>query len=96
FLIACHVSPYVFARSETFDVTRDRKLLLHKRQIEKLKIQTQHKGLSVIPLELFFNEKGRAKLVIGVGKGKKLFDKRQDIKSREIDRELARDYRGKL
>ncbi|MCL4132615.1 UNVERIFIED_CONTAM: hypothetical protein GTU68_042834 [Idotea baltica] len=96
FLVACHISPYVFARGETFDILRDRKLLLHKKQLEKLKNQTVKKGLSIVPLELFFNEKGRAKLNIGVGRGKKLFDKREDIKSRELGREMAREYRGKL
>jgi len=82
--------PYEYARSEQSEPYRDRKLLLHKKQIERLSIQVNQKGLTIVPLKVYFNSRGRAKLEIGLGKGKKLFDKRRDIKERDIKRQLDR------
>jgi SsrA-binding protein len=69
---------------------RDRKLLLHKHELRKLEGKLIDQGLTIIPLKLFINEKGWAKLEIALAKGKKLFDKRADIKTRDVQREIAR------
>ncbi len=69
---------------------RDRKLLLHKHELKKLEGKLKDQGLTIIPLRLFINEKGWAKLEIALAKGKKLFDKRADIKTRDVQREIAR------
>jgi SsrA-binding protein len=68
----------------------DRKLLLQKRELEKLETKVKEKGYSIIPLRIFFNDKHYAKVEIGVGKGKKEFDKRETIKSRDVDKEIKR------
>ena len=68
----------------------DRKLLLQKRELEKLETKVKEKGYSIIPLRIFFNEKRFAKVEIGVGKGKKEFDKRETIKTRDVDKEIKR------
>ena len=74
---------------------RPRKLLLHKRQIDKLAGAVDREGMTIVPLKLYFNEKGRAKLEIAVARGKKLHDKRETEKKRSWDRERARLLRGK-
>ena len=90
FLVGCHISPYQFASEPGYDPIRTRKLLLHKRQIEKLQQQIMKKGLSVVPLKMYFNARGRCKLEIAVGRGRKLHDKRQNIKEKEIKRSMER------
>jgi SsrA-binding protein len=72
---------------------RDRKLLLNKHEIKKLSNKLKDKGLTIIPTKLFINDKGYAKLEIALAKGKKLFDKREDIKERDVKRDLARKFR---
>jgi SsrA-binding protein len=72
---------------------RDRKLLLNKSEIQKLSNKLKDKGLTIIPLKLFINERGLAKLEIALAKGKKLYDKRADIKERDIKRELSRQFK---
>lgn len=74
---------------------RDRKLLLHRRQIDKWIGAVQREGMTIIPLKIYFNEKGRAKVEIGLGKGKKLHDKRETEKKRDWDREKGRLLREK-
>jgi SsrA-binding protein len=69
---------------------RDRKLLLNKHELKKLENKLKDQGLTIIPLRLFINEKGYAKLDIALGQGKKLYDKREDIKKRDVSREIAR------
>lgn len=69
------------------DSKRPRKLLLHKKQIHKLVGQVNKEGLSIVPLELYFNKRGRAKILIALAKGKKLYDKRHTIKEKELKRE---------
>jgi SsrA-binding protein len=69
---------------------RPRKLLLHRRQINKLMGRTQQKGLTLVPLRLYFTPGGKAKLEIGLGKGKHEYDRREDIKNRESRREVQR------
>jgi len=71
-------------------IRRDRKLLLHKREITRLEKSVKDIGFTIVPLKLYINNRGKAKLIIGLGRGKKLFDKRETIKKRDSDRELAR------
>jgi len=90
FLVRCHIAPYKFAGKQDVDVYRERKLLLHKKQIERMNSKIQQKGLTVVPLKVFFNAKGLCKIELGLAKGKKSHDKRQDIKKREVDKKLRR------
>lgn len=89
YLLNCHISAYSHAGPFNHDPLRTRKLLLHRHEIEKLIGKTQEKGLSLIPLRLYF-KRGKAKVELGLGKGKKLFDKRETVKRREMDREVAK------
>jgi len=68
----------------------DRKLLLEKRELKKIEGKVKEKGFTIVPLRIFFNEKHYAKLEIGIGKGKKEFDKRETIKNRDVDKEIKR------
>lgn len=85
-----HVSEYSHGTVNNHDPIRERKLLLNKRELKKLQSKIKEKGYTIIPLRLFFNEKNLAKLEIGLGKGKKLHDKRETIKQRDTERELKR------
>ena len=88
FLFGAHISPYTHGNRENHEPDRTRKLLLHRREIEKLHVQVTEKGLSIVPLRLYFKG-GRVKAEIGVVRGKKLYDKRETEKKREADREAA-------
>lgn len=89
-LVGAHISPLATVSTHvTADPTRSRKLLLHASELNKLIGAVQRKGYTIIPLNLHWN-KGRAKLEIALGKGKKLFDKREDIKRRDWDRQKQR------
>jgi SsrA-binding protein len=94
-LIDSHIHPYDFASMGNHEARRRRKLLIHKSELRKLKPQVEQKGLTLIPLYLFFNSRGLAKLVIGLARGKTLGDKRQTIKAREDKREMDRAMRHK-
>ncbi|MBO9682890.1 MAG: SsrA-binding protein SmpB, partial [Flavisolibacter sp.] len=85
-----HISEYSHGTVNNHDPVRERKLLLSKRELKKLEAKIKEKGYTIIPLRLFFNEKKLAKLEIGLGKGKKLHDKRETIKQRDTERELKR------
>ncbi|MFH1508209.1 MAG: SsrA-binding protein SmpB [Candidatus Omnitrophota bacterium] len=89
-----HISPYTQASYMNVEPTRVRKLLLHKRQIIRLMGKVTQKGLTLVPLKLYFNERGFAKIELGLCKGKKLFDKREDIKRREVDLTMRRAMRN--
>ncbi|MFO1519426.1 MAG: SsrA-binding protein SmpB [bacterium] len=89
YLYHCHISPYDNAGPFNHEPLRVRKLLLHRREIEKLIGKTQEKGFTLVPTKLYF-KKGRAKVEIGLAKGKKLYDKRETIKRREQDREMSK------
>jgi SsrA-binding protein len=93
-LIAYHVSPYEFGNLANKDPLRKRKLLVHKKEIKRLKRITTEKGLTLVPLK-FYLKRGIVKCEIGIARGKKLFDKRQDIKKRDIKREVQREFRIK-
>ncbi|MGB5984621.1 MAG: SsrA-binding protein SmpB [Desulfobacterales bacterium] len=88
-----HISPYPFAHYDNHDPLRPRKLLLHKWEIKKLYGKVNEKGYTLIPLKLYFKE-GRAKISIGLGRGKQKHDKRETIRRRDQERELARTRRA--
>lgn len=93
-LIGCHINPYKPASSNNpHDPARSRRLLLHRHQIERLIGKLKEKGLTLIPLKLYFNERGKAKIELALGRGKKLHDKRQATKERDIKRDLQRNYK---
>jgi len=88
-----HVGHYFDGTYNNVDEKRDRKLLLNRSELKKLQNKLKDQGLTIIPLRLFINEKGLAKLEIALAKGKKLFDKREDIKKRDNERELNRKFK---
>jgi len=88
FLFNAHISPYSHGNLQNHEPERSRKLLLHRREIEKLHEQVVEKGLTVVPLRLYFKG-GKVKVEIAVVRGKKLYDKRETEKKRELDREAA-------
>lgn len=88
FLFGAHISPYSHGNRENHDPERTRRLLLHRREIEKLESQVVEKGLTIVPLRLYFKG-GRVKAEIAVVRGKKLYDKRETERKREADREAA-------
>lgn len=83
-----HIAPYTQGTYANHDPLRERKLLLHKRELEKLKDKAEEKGLTIVPVRLFVNDRGLAKLEIALAKGKKLHDKRDSIKDKDTKREL--------
>jgi len=89
FLIGCSIVPYKFARVEDYNDRRDRKLLLKKREIERLIVETTRKGLTLVATKVYFKA-GLCKVEIALGRGKKLYDKREDVKKREQEREMRR------
>ena len=90
FLFNAYIPEYLQANRFNHETRRPRRLLLHKRQIDKLIGATQREGFTLIPLKIYFNERGRAKVELGLGRGKKLHDKRESIKKREMDRSARR------
>jgi SsrA-binding protein len=90
FIKGLHIAEYKFGTANNHVAVRDRKLLLNKKELKKWNEKVREKGYSIIPLRIFFNENGLAKLEIGLGKGKKLFDKRETIKQRDTQREIKR------
>jgi SsrA-binding protein len=85
-----HISPYSHGSYANHNPIRDRKLLLKKKEINKISQKLKEKGFTIVPLKIFFNDRGFAKIQIGLGKGKKLHDKRESIKERETQREIKR------
>jgi SsrA-binding protein len=93
FLYNMHVSPYDQGNRYNHDPVRPRKLLMNKYEIIRLGSKMAERGLSLIPLQLYFNEKGLAKVELALAQGKKLYDKREDIAKRDLARRLARGKR---
>ena len=89
FLISCAIQPYSHGSVHNHETGRTRKLLAHKQEIERFGSKVQEKGLTIVVLKIYFKD-GRAKALLGLGKGKKEYDRRDDIKSREADREANR------
>ena len=87
-----HITEYENASFTNHDPMRERKLLLSRQELNKLQKKVKDQGLTIVPVKLFINDKGFAKLNIALAKGKKLFDKRDDIKKRDIEREMNRKF----
>jgi SsrA-binding protein len=92
FVKSLHISEYAFGTYTNHQPMQERKLLLNKRELKKLEGKIKEKGYSIIPLKLFLAESGYFKMEIGLGKGKKAYDKRNTIKERETDRDIKRKY----
>lgn len=93
-IINMHISPYEQGNRFNHDPLRERKLLLHKKQIGELVGRTKQDGYTIVPLKIYIKD-GYAKLLIGVGKGKKNYDKRDDLKKKEAKREMERVFKAK-
>jgi SsrA-binding protein len=89
FLVGAYIGPYEFARDGGHDPERERKLLLHRREIDRIAGQLAEKGLTLVPLQVYFKD-GKAKIELGLAKGKTSYDKRETIKERDADREVER------
>mgnify|MGYP000855442521 FL=1 len=87
-----HISPYEAGNQFNHEPKRSRKLLLHKYEIRRLIGKTQERGYTLVPLKIYFNEKGKVKLEIGLAKGKKLYDKRREIAKRDAEREMRKTF----
>lgn len=95
-LFNCHIASY--EKKDGFDKsepTRPRRLLLHKREIDKISGKVNQRGFSLVPIKMYFNKRGFAKLELALAKGKKIFDRRRDIKERELKLQLKRTMRRK-
>ncbi|WP_447975194.1 SsrA-binding protein SmpB [Nitrospira sp. Kam-Ns4a] len=90
----CHISPYSHGNIMNHDPTRPRRLLLHRKEINKLLGKTQHKGLTLVPLRIYFSPRGLAKVELALARGKKQYDRRAAIKDREAGREIEREMKG--
>ena len=88
-----HISEYKYGTYNNHLAKRDRKLLLNKRELKKLAVKVKERGLTIVPLLLFINERGLAKLEIGLAQGKHYYDKRQDLKKKDAKREIDRHFK---
>ena len=88
-----HISPYSHATNTAVDPLRTRKLLLHQREIRKLTGKVKEKGFALIPTKIYFIPSGKVKIELGLARGKKLYDKRADLKKKQSDREMEREYK---
>ncbi|MBN2070851.1 MAG: SsrA-binding protein SmpB [Candidatus Krumholzibacteriota bacterium] len=95
FLFNAHISPYKQGNRYNHEPTRTRKLLMHAKEIKRLLGKTREKGLTIVPLKIYFNDAGRIKVEIGLAKGKRAYDKRRTIADRDAKRELARALKDK-
>ncbi|MGB8367204.1 MAG: SsrA-binding protein SmpB [Candidatus Babeliales bacterium] len=97
FLTNCRITPYekAFKQDESF-ATRRRKLLLHKRQLDRFIGDVSRKGITIIPLRIYFNKKNKAKIELGIGKHKKAPSKKKELKERDIKRQTRRELKGDL
>ncbi|MFH1379356.1 MAG: SsrA-binding protein SmpB [bacterium] len=94
YLYNAYITPYLQATLVELEPSRRRKLLLHRREINRLFGLVQRKGYALVPLDLYFKD-GRVKVTLAIGKGKRLHDKRETIKKRELTRDLQRNFKGK-
>jgi len=90
-LVGAHIAPWESASRENHEPKRDRKLLLHRTQIDQLLGKTKAKGLTLVPLRIYINERGKAKLELGLGKGKQQHDRRREIQERDAKRDIERE-----
>lgn len=89
FLMQAHISPYTHAYYDNHEPDRDRKLLVHKRELKRLQGKTQEKGLTLVPLRIYFKD-GKAKVELALARGKRTFDKRESLKRKTEQRDLER------
>lgn len=94
-LVGFHISPYTFGNLFNHEPDRNRKLLVHKQEIKRLKRKVDEKGYTLVPLK-FYLKKGKVKLMLGICKGKQIQDKRESIKKRDQMREAAREFRNRF
>lgn len=85
-----HISEYAFGTTQRHEPMQERKLLLQKKELKKLEAKIKEKGYTLVPLKIFFTDKNLVKVEIGLGKGKKVHDKRESIKKREVERDIKR------
>ena len=90
FVRSLHISEYEMGTYANHDPLRERKLLLNKKELKKMQTKIKEKGYTIIPLRIYFSESGKAKIQIGLAKGKKLHDKRESIRQRDTEREMRR------
>ncbi|MCS7185564.1 MAG: SsrA-binding protein SmpB [Armatimonadetes bacterium] len=90
-----HIAPYDPVLQRNYDPRQPRKLLMHRREIDRLMGLTQQRGLTLVPLRVYFNERGYAKIELGLAKGKRKMDRRREIMEREMKREVDRALRGR-
>lgn len=93
FLYNMHISPYEKGNIFNKDPVRTRKLLMHKREINRLYGLVKEKGITLVPLKVYLNEKGRVKVELAVAKGKTLYDRREDIKRRDAERDMEKAFK---
>lgn len=97
FLLNLHISPYPYSSPFIkYDPQRERKLLLHKKEIRKLYGKVKEKGLTLIPLEIYFNDRGKAKVKLALARGRKKWEKKEVIKEREIKKEIGRELKKRF
>ncbi len=90
YIVNMNISEYDFGNINNHEARRDRKLLLNKKELEKLKKKTKESSLTIVPLKMFLNDRGLAKLEIGLAKGKKTHDKRENLKEKDAKRDMDR------
>jgi SsrA-binding protein len=90
-----HITPYSHTSQTQLDPRRDRKLLMHKMEIQRLIGKVREKGLTLVPLKLYFNDRGIAKVELALAKGKKTYDKRRSIAERDANRDLGRELKNR-
>jgi SsrA-binding protein len=95
YLYNAHINPYRMGNRFNHEPTRTRKLLMHEREIRRLIGKIREKGLTLIPLRLYFNDSGRVKIELGLARGKRSYDKRREIAERDAKREMRRAVRDK-
>ena len=93
FLVNAHISPYKFANQFNHDPLRKRKLLFHRLEIRKFYGKLREKGQSLIPLKVYFNNRGKVKIELALAKGKKNYDRREDIKKRDMKRDTEKELK---
>jgi SsrA-binding protein len=95
YLLNCHISPYSHGNITNYDPTRTRKLLLHKKELNKLIGKSKEKGLTLVPLKMYLKG-NKIKVEIALAKGKKIYDKRESIKKKDLSREIKRELKNRF
>ncbi len=96
FLVKCHISPYEAANIFNHDPLRDRKLLLHRREIKRLTGKVQERGLTLVPTRVFLSDRGHVKVEVALARGRREYEKRDIIKKRDMDREIRAEIKKRL